>query len=191
MQNFFLFSSTGDITRKNPCCYCGSTSGRWVGVINYIGLERYRVAQCPTCGLASFDPEMDVKIVSKGYSLFYQLEHSAISRKRRIGYFRRDYRRGGYVARKYIVPLLTGKVLDILEIGASNGYFSQGIKYYFPESSITYIDIVQDFAVYYKEHFDCRAVTGEFSAALFPQQKLHFLCHILKGSTHRFFLQRL
>jgi 2-polyprenyl-3-methyl-5-hydroxy-6-metoxy-1,4-benzoquinol methylase len=114
---------------------------------------------------------MDNDTVSRGYSLLYQLEHSAISRKRRIRYFRRDYRRGGYVARNYLVPLISNRPLDILEVGASNGYFSQGVKYNFPTSRITYIDIVEDFAVYYKDHFDCTAVTGEFGADKFRKHK--------------------
>lgn len=167
----FLFSAIGSKIRKHPCCLCKESSGLVVGAVNYIGLGRYDVLQCEKCGLASFDPMPDASIFSKGYGLYYQHKQQNFTRKQILQRFQRDYRRGGYFARTYLRKYIPNKPLDILEVGAGNGYFSQGVKYTFPGSAITYIDIVEDLCKYYKMHFECSTIAGEFSAALFPQKK--------------------
>jgi 2-polyprenyl-3-methyl-5-hydroxy-6-metoxy-1,4-benzoquinol methylase len=117
----------------------------------------------------------DADTFSRGYSLYYQLSQPGFTRKRIIRDFCRAYRRGGYFAEKHLQQLIPRKSLDILEVGAGNGYFAQGIKRVFQNSRITYIDIVKDLAKYYKDHFDCNTIISEFRAAFFPEKKFDLI----------------
>ncbi len=111
------------------------------------------------------------EIFSKGYSLFYQHQQSNFTKKRILRSFGRAFRRGTFFARHYLKQFFRDHPMEILEVGAGSGYFAQGIRKVFPKANITYIDIVDDLALYYKMHFTCSAITGEFRASQFQKKK--------------------
>jgi 2-polyprenyl-3-methyl-5-hydroxy-6-metoxy-1,4-benzoquinol methylase len=114
----------------------------------------------------------DADLFSRGYSLYYQHQQSRYTRRRTLRSFQRDFRRGTHFARAHLTHLRhPGNPLSILEIGAGSGYFSQGIGRVFPDTTVTYIDIVPDLCAYYTGHFECTAVAGEFQANLFPENR--------------------
>jgi SAM-dependent methyltransferase len=120
----------------------------------------------------SFDPVPDSATTSRGCELFRMLQYGRFSKQKILKGHMRSYRRGGYFALHYLRKIFDkGARLNILEVGAGSGYFSQGIKKFFPDSNIHYLDIVQAVVDRYKTDFDCEAVAEEFSATSFGNKK--------------------
>jgi len=162
MNQVYKFSSLESITRKNDCPVCDNQKGALVGQINYIGLEKYNMVQCATCGLVSCDPLPSSEVTQKGCDLLYRMQQNSNSFPKILKGFKRSYRRGGYFARKHLAGMFERNTpLKILEVGAGDGYFSQGINNYFKKSKITYMDIVEDLLIYYKEHFTCETISSD------------------------------
>jgi len=169
----YQFYTTKFSQRESACSLCKSTSGNLVGKMNYIGLGKYNVFQCPSCGLSSFDPIPSGEITGLGCKILYQIQQSSETQEKILRGFARSYRRGGHFARTYLTDFFNkSQKIKILEIGAGDGYFSQGIKAYFKNADISYVDIVEDLIIYYKEHFpEATSIAGEFTKDLFPNQK--------------------
>lgn len=174
-KSFYQFPSLESKSRQNPCVLCQSQEGSLVGKMNYIGLEKYQVLQCPDCGLIAFDPLPTSDIIAEGCSLLYQLQQSSESPKKILRGFSRSYRRGIRFARKYLKPILSPTPLAILEVGAGDGYFSEGVSKVYPGSKVTYVDVVEDLGKYYQAHFDCETYTGEFNAKVVPENSLDLI----------------
>ena len=171
MADFFRFPDSGDKKRETPCALCGKTTGALVGKLNYIGVQHTDVVQCLHCGLISVDPIPSQEIIKEGCEKLYELQEANRERKLTIRGFRRSFRQGGHFARHYLKKHFKIAEPKILEIGSSDGYFSQGIKFHYPKSEIHYVDIVEDLVRYYRGHFECKARSGEFSSHLFPHTK--------------------
>ncbi len=147
-----------------------------IGRLNYIGLKTCDVVQCPECGFISFDEIPDSATTVRGCEINYCLKNISDNKKRVLKGHKRGYRRGGYFARNYMPKLFQpGQALNILEIGAGIGYFSQGIKYHYPDSNIHYVDIVEELVSFYKDFFDCEAEAGEFSESMFAGKKFDLI----------------
>jgi 2-polyprenyl-3-methyl-5-hydroxy-6-metoxy-1,4-benzoquinol methylase len=160
MNKQFTFSGYKVVTRHNACSVCDNKQGLLVGLINYIGLAQYDMLQCPGCGLVSCDPLPSEEITQKGCDLLYRIQQNNLTKNKIMRGFKRSYRRGGYFAREYLSKIFDRKKeLSILELGAGDGYFSQGIGNHFKNAKITYMDIVPDLLKYYKEHFPCDTIS--------------------------------
>jgi len=162
MNQVYYFPSVASITRKNACPVCHNPSGALVGQINYIGLEKYNMVQCAACGLVSCDPSPSLEVTRRGCELLYRMQQNTNTHSKILKGFKRSYRRGGYFARKHLSSVFERNTpLKILEVGAGDGYFSQGIGNYYKKSQITYMDIVEDLLTYYKSHFACETISGD------------------------------
>lgn len=171
MTSFHAFPSFGDKRRDLHCSLCAAEEARVVGRMNYAGLGEWDVVQCPQCGLISFDPMPDVDTIKEGGKRLDLVQRSSHSRRSFLRSFARSYRRGGHFALHYLRKLeLLGENAELLEVGVGNGYFSQGVKKIYPTASVHYLDVMEDLLPYYRKHFECEAVAGEFSAAAFPGQ---------------------
>ncbi|MBF0205294.1 MAG: class I SAM-dependent methyltransferase [Oligoflexia bacterium] len=171
---FMFKSSRQNIRRQDPCCLCKAEKGNIVGKVNFIGLNHYTNVQCPKCGLISFDPIPEVKTTADGCSLLYQIQQSKEPSAKIIRGFKRSYRRGSYFARRYLtktIEMSKESEFNILEVGAGDGYFSQGIRKIYPKAKITYVDIVADLISHYKKYFDCEAYEGELKQNIIPGVK--------------------
>lgn len=168
MTAFHAFPSSGDKRRGTRCSLCAAENAAVVGRMNYAGLGEWDVVQCPHCGLISFDPMPDVEVIEEGGKRLYLVQQSSHSRRRFLHFFSRSYRRGGHFALHYLRKFeLLGEDAALLEVGAGNGYFSQGIKKIYPLARVHYLDVMEDLLPYYEKHFECEAVAGEFSGASF------------------------
>src|SRR3989339_793393 len=167
MNQVYLFSSFASIKRKNDCPVCDNQTGALVGQINYIGLEKYNMVQCATCGLVNCDPLPTGEVTQKGCDLLYRMQQNTNTHQKIVKGFKRSYRRGGYFARNHLANIFDKNTpLKILEVGAGDGYFSQGIANYYKKSHITYMDIVEDLLTYYKEHFTCKTISSDLKNVL-------------------------
>jgi len=186
MTDFFRFPDSGDKKRKTPCTLCADDKGALVGKINHIAINEHDVVQCLKCGLISIDPIPNREEVAKGSSRFYETTEAKKERKNILRGFRQSFRKGGHFARHYLKRYFTNSQLNILEIGPGDGHFSQGIKHYYPQAEIYYVDVVEDLVRYYHGHFDCRARAGEFSSDLFPNTKFDLIImrDLLEHSTN-------
>lgn len=172
---FYRFPHFGEKQRGDVCALCAAQTGLIVGRMNYTGLGEWDVVQCPDCGLLSYDPIPGIDIIARGCHRHYLHEQAGHSRRRLLRYMSRSYRRGGFFARKHLRRLDLPASPSVLEIGAGNGYFSQGIRRIYPGARIHYLDIMPERLPYYRGHFDCEAVAGEFSAAAFPDHQFDLI----------------
>ena len=176
MNQVYIFPSVASITRNNSCPVCDNQKGALVGQINYIGLEQYNMVQCATCGLVSCDPLPSAEVTQKGCDLLYRLQQNSNSSPKILKGFKRSYRRGGYFARKHLAYMFERDTpLKILEVGAGDGYFSQGINSYYKKSQITYMDIVEDLLTYYKEHFTCETISSDLKTVMSSGKKFDLI----------------
>lgn len=166
----FQFPKTDTLLRKDKCAFCCKEEGNLVGRVNYIGLSDFDMVQCSDCGLVSIDPIPSSEIVAEGCKRLYRLEQPNEKRTQLIRGFSKSFRRGARFARKHLKSQIkSDSPLRILEVGAGDGYFSQGIKQEFPKSDILLMDIVPDLTQYYESQFGCKTKTGEFNAKLFAE----------------------
>lgn len=176
MPSFYHFASKSTLKRAHQCAVCGASAGNVVGRFNYIYLAEFDVVQCPECGLASFDPVPDTATTIEGCERCSLLQTAQSGSGQILKGQMRAYRRGGYFARKYMSNLFSSKkALNMLEIGAGSGYFSQGVKYFFPHASVHYNDIVEGKVKQYKKQFECEAEAGEFSKDLFSGKQFDLI----------------
>jgi 2-polyprenyl-3-methyl-5-hydroxy-6-metoxy-1,4-benzoquinol methylase len=167
---FYAFPGFARKSREHACCVCGTAEASLVGRMNYAGLGEWDVVQCPGCGLASFDPIPGLEVIREGGKRLYLVEQSSHSRRRFLRFFSRSYRRGGHFALHYLRRHgLLGERPRLLEVGAGNGYFSQGVRKIYPQAKVCYLDVMEDLRTYYEDHFECEAIIGEFSAAAFER----------------------
>jgi SAM-dependent methyltransferase len=172
IPGFFNFPRTAGISRQDKCVFCASSEGVLVGRINYIGLADFDMVQCTTCGLISTDPIPSSEIVAQGCSRLYQLQPPSEKRSTIFRGFSKSLRRGAKFARVYLQnERAKNSGLTILEVGAGDGYFSEGIRREIPESEITLIDIVPELAWYYENQFPCKTKIGEFTSHLFSNNE--------------------
>jgi SAM-dependent methyltransferase len=176
MPRFFAFPHKQQKERVHRCALCGGAAGNVVSRMNYIGLQTCDVVQCGDCGLISFDPVPDVEVTTRGCELNRILQYSRSSKHRILRGHLRSYRRGGHFARHYLRKIFDrDDRINILEVGAGSGYFSQGVKKFFPNARIHYLDIVKEVVDRYKAAFDCEAVAGEFSVASFGGKRFDLI----------------
>jgi 2-polyprenyl-3-methyl-5-hydroxy-6-metoxy-1,4-benzoquinol methylase len=140
--------------------------------VNYFGLGDFDMIQCPDCGLISIDPIPEESIIAEGCTRLYLHQQASEDRDSILRGFAKSYRKGAKFARKY---LKENTPLNILEVGAGDGYFSAGIKAELPGSKITLVDIVEDLSKYYLEHHDCNSIVGEFNSNLFSNSKFDLI----------------
>jgi 2-polyprenyl-3-methyl-5-hydroxy-6-metoxy-1,4-benzoquinol methylase len=120
--------------------------------------------QCPSCGLISIDPIPSEDIIKDGCRLLYQLQQPQEKRSNVIRGFSKSYRRGALFARKYLKELAQFPKINILEIGAGDGYFSEGIRSTLSQTEVWLLDIVPELCEYYSEHFKCKTIQGELNS---------------------------
>ncbi len=168
MSDFYRFPTFGERQRSDACSLCALHIAPIVGRMNYTGLGEWDVVQCPQCGLISLDPMPGIDIIEQGCKRLYLVQQSGHSRRRVLKYFSRTYRRGGHFALHHLKKLGLPASPSLLEIGAGNGYFSQGVAAIFPDARVHYLDVMEDLIAYYHDHFDCEAVAGELTADAFP-----------------------
>jgi SAM-dependent methyltransferase len=176
MAQFFTFPNKKQKQRIQGCTLCQAAIGNLVSRINYIGLQTCDVVQCMNCGLMSFDPVPDAEVTTRGCELNCILQYARFSKRKIFRGHLRSYRRGGYFARRYLRKIFdSNQRLNILEVGAGSGYFSQGVKKFFPNANIHYLDIVKEVVDRYKVAFECEAVAGEFSADSFQGKRFDLI----------------
>jgi hypothetical protein len=93
-EGFFHFHSSGSFQREALCSGCGSSQDELVGKVNYIGLQKFKVAQCCDCGLVSWDPQPSIELLSDGCGRLYRLDQIQTSRSKIVRGFARSYRLG-------------------------------------------------------------------------------------------------
>lgn len=176
-ETYPFFVSLDKKQRENQCSCCGEKIGDIVSKINYIGLQDVDLVQCPVCALTSFDPIPSKETTTLGCTLLYRFQQNDTSKKKILRGFARSYRRGVRFARKYLMAIDHFKKnkerkIEILEIGAGDGYFSQGIVNCLSNAQVTYVDIVPELKDYYDQHFkNHQAIVGEFSKELVGDKK--------------------
>lgn len=175
MPDFYEFHSLSSVQRTDVCALCKEKAGSLIGRVNYAGIGEWDVVQCPSCGLISLDPMPGLDVIKEGGRRLYLTQQATKSRRRMLRYFSRSYRRGGHFALHYLRKLGICDAPSILEVGAGNGYFSQGVKKIYPEAKIYCLDVVEDLLVYYKKHLDCEPVIGEFSSEKFNDKKFDLI----------------
>jgi 2-polyprenyl-3-methyl-5-hydroxy-6-metoxy-1,4-benzoquinol methylase len=173
--SFYNFKNKNKINRVNKCVLCGEKKANLVGKINYFNLQEYNMLQCSTCGLVNADPLPDIETIKNGYSMLYSYEKSLETRKSILRGFGRSFRRGKVFARNYLKKLNVKDDINILEIGAGNGYFSVGIKQHYPNAKITYIEFLKDLVKFYDEHHKEESICGEFSSEIFKNRKFDII----------------
>jgi 2-polyprenyl-3-methyl-5-hydroxy-6-metoxy-1,4-benzoquinol methylase len=171
MSDYYRFPAFGDKRRVDACSLCNAREGKIAGRMNYAELGEWDVVQCLVCGLVSFDPIPGIEVIKQGCNRLYLVQQSERSRQGILRYFSRSYRRGGHFALHYLRKLGLRESPALLEIGAGNGYFSQGIRRIYPGARIHYLDVMVDLLPYYREHFDCEAVAAELSTDAFPNHR--------------------
>jgi SAM-dependent methyltransferase len=127
------------ITREEECRICKEKEGKQIGTVDYWDIKNSKIVKCEKCGLAQLDPMLTEEETSKGCLAYYIEESLRVSQKEQEKNLVRNFRRGvlfGYsLKRRNIRPN------DILELGPGSGYFSEGIKFVFPEANITIMDV--------------------------------------------------
>lgn len=175
MHDFYKFHSLSSVQRVDNCALCKEKTGGLIGRVNYAGVGEWDVVQCANCGLISLDPIPGLDVIKEGGRRLYLTHQATQSRRRMLKYFSRSYRRGGHFALHYLKKLGICDAPSVLEVGAGNGYFSQGVKKIYPRADIFYLDVVEDLLAYYKKHFECEPVIGEFSSESFNEKKFDLI----------------
>ncbi len=175
-ENFPFYNALESKSRINPCSCCGEKAGNIVSKINYIGLLDTDLVQCPHCALISVDPVPSTEETAKGCTLLYRFQQTETNKKKILRGFARSFRRGARFARTHLGKLKNKEHISILEIGAGDGYFSQGVISEFKDGHVTYIDIVNELGKHYKSHFPKHtALTGEFSEKLVGKRRFDLI----------------
>ncbi|MGE5424252.1 MAG: class I SAM-dependent methyltransferase [Syntrophothermus sp.] len=137
------------IRRKEPCRLCGCFQGLEIGNVQYWNLRQSALVRCPSCGMAQLDPMLNATETEKGCLAYYIEETLRISRhdqkRNLIRNFRRGIHFGYFLKKKGIVPR------EILELGPGSGYFCDGIRFVFPETSVSVMDINPEILRFNKE----------------------------------------
>jgi SAM-dependent methyltransferase len=152
----------------NPCCFCQQGDGNLVGLVNYFDIAHLDMIQCVRCGLISVDPIPASEVVTEGCLRLYASGYGNGRRGKVLRGFAKSYRKGAAFARRYLSEAVEENVpIQILEVGAGDGYFSAGIRGEIPKAKVWLLDIVEDLARYYARHHECIPVADEFDSNLF------------------------
>ncbi|MGK7391125.1 MAG: class I SAM-dependent methyltransferase [Candidatus Cyclobacteriaceae bacterium M2_1C_046] len=130
------------VERKEYCRICYARTGKQVGKVDYWDIKTSNIVQCENCGLAQLDPMLTEEETAKGCLAYYIEESLRVSQKEQGKNLVRNFRRGvlfGHSLKsRNIVPH------EILELGPGSGYFSEGLKFVFPDAKITIMDINEE-----------------------------------------------
>jgi len=130
------------IERKEPCRLCGEKTGKLIAKIDYWDIKNTTLVKCEKCGLSQLDPMLTEEDTSKGCLAYYIEESLRSPFKEQKRNLLRNFRRGllfGHSLRKR-----NYRINNILEFGPGSGYFLEGLKYFYPETQITVIDINEE-----------------------------------------------
>lgn len=172
----YLFPFKSIKERQDPCSLCKNRTGNLVGQVSYFELENFDMCQCPRCGLISTDPIPSESIVNEGCSLLYASGYGMDSAAAMKRGFIKSFRRGSAFGRRLLKQGVSkNDSLQVLEIGAGDGYFSSGIRAEIPNAKIWLMDVVEDLIRYYSAHHECETLLGQFETTDFGNQKFDLI----------------
>lgn len=133
-------SFKGDlIDRYESCRLCEEKNGVKIGEIDYWDIASSRLVKCKKCGLVQLDPMVTQEETAKGCLAYYIEESLRVSEKEQgrnmLRNFRRGFLFGVSLKKRGICPQ------NVLELGPGAGYFSEGLKFSFPNTKITVMDV--------------------------------------------------
>ncbi|MCO6501207.1 MAG: class I SAM-dependent methyltransferase [Vicingus serpentipes] len=127
------------VERKEACRMCDSKSGDKIGEVDFWDIKNSDIVKCEKCGLMQLDPMLTQEETAKGCFAYYIEESLRTSPKDQgknlLRNFRRGFLFGMSLKRKKIIPQ------QILELGPGSGYFSEGVKFVFPNANVTVMDV--------------------------------------------------
>lgn len=129
------------VERSEPCRMCGSTRGSKIAEVHYWDLKESDLVACFECRLMQLDPMLTDEDTRLGCEAYYLREALHESRRERLRNCVRNLRRG--IAFGSELKLCGIRPHRILELGPGNGYFAAGLKFIFPDSEITVLDVVE------------------------------------------------
>lgn len=138
------------IERQEECRICNEKIGKQIGEIDYWDIKNSKIIKCEKCGLAQLDPMLTQEETSKGCLAYYIEESLRTSKKEQERNLLRNFRRGFLfgisLKRKNIYPK------NVLELGPGSGYFSDGLKFVFPDAKITVMDVNKEVLLFNEHH---------------------------------------
>jgi ubiquinone/menaquinone biosynthesis C-methylase UbiE len=138
------------VERKEKCRLCGESSAKLISVVDYWDIRKTTIVKCEKCGLAQLDPMLSEEDTSKGCLAYYIEEFVRCSLYEQKRNMVRNFRRG--VLFGYSLKKRNFNPLEILEFGPGSGYFLEGIKFVFPQTRITVMDINKEVLTFNKIH---------------------------------------
>lgn len=126
--------------RQEPCRVCGDTQAELVSVIDYWDLQSGNLVECLTCHHSQLDPMITNDNMNLGCHAYYIKECIEIPAEKQKRNLVRSFRRG--VSFAFSLKIKGIHPSEILEFGPGSGYFSQGVKFVFPNAQVTVVDIV-------------------------------------------------
>lgn len=139
------------IDRKEVCRLCNHQQAALVSRVDYWDIYSGDLVRCLKCNHAQLDPMLNEEQMALGCHAYHIDEVLRISPREQFRNRLRSFRRGvvfGYsLKRRGIAPK------TVLEYGPGSGYFLKGLRFVFPHTQITVMDVVSaviDFN--FKEH---------------------------------------
>jgi 2-polyprenyl-3-methyl-5-hydroxy-6-metoxy-1,4-benzoquinol methylase len=129
------------IDRQEPCTICGSIEGKKLAEIGFWDIRECDLIQCEYCGLIQLDPMLTSPDTARGCLAYYQeglrknARRGAQEGRNNLRNFRRGFLFGRSLQRLGFSPGNT------LELGPGSGYFAEGVKFAFPQMTVTMLDV--------------------------------------------------
>jgi len=175
-------SLKGDtIVRKESCRICKEKNGIQIGNIDYWDIAGSKIVKCEKCGLAQLDPMISHEGTSRGCLAYYIEESLRVSEKEQGRNMLRNFRRGFLFGTSLKKRGLHPK--NVLELGPGSGYFSEGLKFAFPDTKITVMDVNPEVLNFNKQqhgHNTIETSIEEHISELDSQFDLIIACDILE-----------
>jgi len=144
------------IKRKEPCGLCKASKAKKIGKVDYWDIRTSDVVKCRSCGHIQLDPMLTHDETARGCLAYYIEESLRVNPKEQEKNLLRNFRRGvlfgNSLKKKGVVPK------DILEFGPGSGYFADGIKFIFPETNITVMDVNKEVLEFNKAHHNYNTI---------------------------------
>ncbi|HEY4800969.1 MAG TPA: class I SAM-dependent methyltransferase [Bacteroidia bacterium] len=137
------------IDRKENCKICGEKKGMQIGRVDYWDITSSNLIKCTLCRLVQLDPMLTEEETAKGCLAYYIEESLRVTKESQGKDLVRNFRRGVLFAsslkRKDFHPK------EILELGPGSGYFSEGIKFIYPDVNVTVMDVNNEVLAFNKQ----------------------------------------
>ncbi|MEK6627608.1 MAG: class I SAM-dependent methyltransferase [Bdellovibrionota bacterium] len=139
------------INRQEPCRLCNHLQANLVSVVDYWDIYSGQLVRCLRCGHAQLDPMLSPEQMSLGCRAYYIDEELRVSSHEHFRNRLRNFRRGVVFA--YSLKWRGVSPKSILEYGPGSGYFLEGLRFVFPDSKVTVMDVVPEVLEFnLKEH---------------------------------------